>query len=122
MLTELELRKKSAVGAHSRLRARYGHGNISVRLSDGYLITQPMPAWDFLSRQTCKVDKNGVQQSGDRASKTLALHRRIYAADETASCVIHSHSTHLVTPPLSGVWSQRIITPITPYTDDESQT
>ena len=34
--------------------------------------------------------------AGDRASKTLTLHRRIYAADPTARFVIHTHSTHLV--------------------------
>jgi ribulose-5-phosphate 4-epimerase/fuculose-1-phosphate aldolase len=62
------------------------------------------------------LDGNGVQTSGDRASKTLALHRRIYAADPAARCVIHTHSTHLVALTLSGVWStDDIVPPITPY-------
>lgn len=53
---------------------------------------------------------------GDRASKTLALHRRIYAADPEAACVIHTHATHLVALTLAGVWSQDdILPPITPY-------
>ena len=57
-----------------------------------------------------------MQQSGDRASKTILLHRAIYEADPAASCVIHTHSTHLVALSLSGVWSRHdIVPPITPY-------
>ena len=41
-------------------------------------------------------DRDGAPIDGDRPSKTLALHRRIYASDRAAMCVIHSHSTHLV--------------------------
>jgi ribulose-5-phosphate 4-epimerase/fuculose-1-phosphate aldolase len=53
---------------------------------------------------------------GDPASKTLTLHRRIYAADSTARCVIHTHSTHLVALTLAGVWfPDDIVPPITPY-------
>jgi 3-dehydro-4-phosphotetronate decarboxylase len=44
------------------------------------------------------------------------LHRRIYAADADAACVIHTHSTHLVALTLMGVWKQEdILPPITPY-------
>jgi ribulose-5-phosphate 4-epimerase/fuculose-1-phosphate aldolase len=58
----------------------------------------------------------GQQTGGDRASKTLALHRRIYSADPDARCVIHTHSTHLVALTLAGVWSgDDILPPITPY-------
>ena len=57
-----------------------------------------------------------MQLSGERASKTLMLHRRIYAADAEAACVIHTHSTHLVALTLTGVWKrQDILPPITPY-------
>jgi ribulose-5-phosphate 4-epimerase/fuculose-1-phosphate aldolase len=62
------------------------------------------------------VDANGEQRSGDRASKTLALHRRIYAADPEARCVIHTHSTHLVALTLAGAWRpDELLPPITPY-------
>ena len=92
-------------------------GNISVRLDDGFLIT---PTDACLGRldpdRLARVDAQGVQTSGDRASKTLALHRRIYAADPDARCVIHTHSTHLVALTLSGVWqTDDILPPITPY-------
>ena len=72
-------------------------GNISVRLSDGFLIT-PTDAClgELQPDRLAWVGANGVQRSGDRASKTLALHRRIYDAAPEAGCVIHTHSTHLV--------------------------
>jgi 3-dehydro-4-phosphotetronate decarboxylase len=120
MLTELELRTEICRVGRSLFERGYVHataGNISARLSDGYLITPTDACLGFLeSEKLAKVNNDGVQQSGDRASKTLALHRKIYAADETASCVIHSHSTHLVALTLSGVWKpDDIVPPITPY-------
>ncbi len=92
-------------------------GNISVRTDDGFLIT---PTDACLGRldpaRLAVVDANGVQTAGDPASKTLALHRRIYAADPEARCVIHTHSTHLVALTLTGVWrADDVVPPITPY-------
>lgn len=92
-------------------------GNISVRTERGFLIT-PTDAslGDLDPTRLAEVDADGVQTSGDRASKTLALHRRIYAADPEARCVIHTHSTQLVALTLAGVWSaDDIVPPITPY-------
>jgi ribulose-5-phosphate 4-epimerase/fuculose-1-phosphate aldolase len=98
-------------------------GNISVRLpgmpgqGGGYLITPTDACLGFLDPQRlAQVDAAGTQRSGDRASKTLALHRRIYDAAPEAQCVIHTHSTHLVALTLAGVWSAAdILPPITPY-------
>ena len=92
-------------------------GNISARLSDGFLITPTDACLGFLDPAgLAKVGHDGIQTSGDRASKTLALHRRIYEADDLAMCVIHTHSTHLVALTLAGVWSNHnILPPITPY-------
>jgi 3-dehydro-4-phosphotetronate decarboxylase len=93
-------------------------GNISVRLpGGGYLIT---PTDACLGRldpaHLAEVNEHGEQTSGARASKTLALHRRIYAAEPNAHCVIHTHSTHLVALTLAGVWhADDIVPPITPY-------
>ena len=107
------------VGA-SLFARRYVHataGNISVRTEGGFLIT-PTDAClgDLDPARLAEVDADGVQTGGDRASKTLALHRRIYAADPEARCVIHSHSTHLVALSLAGVWTvDDIVPPITPY-------
>lgn len=92
-------------------------GNISVRLADGYLITPTDACLGFLEpSRIAHVAQDGSQLSGDRASKTLALHRRIYASDIDARCVIHTHSTHLVALTLKGVWRESdIVPPITPY-------
>jgi ribulose-5-phosphate 4-epimerase/fuculose-1-phosphate aldolase len=92
-------------------------GNISVRLADGFLITPTDACLGFLEpERLAKVSATGEHVSGDRASKTLVLHRRIYDADPEANCVIHTHSTHLVALTLAGVWSEEdILPPITPY-------
>ena len=53
-----------------------------------------------------------------RPSKTLALHRRIYAAAPDAGCVIHTHSRHLVgmSVELPATESRDdLLPPITPY-------
>jgi len=92
-------------------------GNISVRLPDGYLITPTDACLGALDpARLARLDGQGRQLDGDRASKSLALHRRIYASDPGAHCVIHTHSTHLVALTLQGVWSaDDIVPPITPY-------
>ena len=92
-------------------------GNISVRLADGFLITPTDACLGFLEpQQLARAGPQGEPLDAQTASKTLALHRRIYAADPQAHCVIHSHSTHLVALTLAGVWSEAdIVPPITPY-------
>jgi 3-dehydro-4-phosphotetronate decarboxylase len=94
-------------------------GNISVRLPQerGFLITPTDACLGFLEpSRLAHVDAAGHQLSGAAASKTLALHRAIYAADPAAHSVIHTHSTHLVALTLAGVWSPHdIVPPITPY-------
>jgi 3-dehydro-4-phosphotetronate decarboxylase len=96
-------------------------GNISVRLGDeeggGWLITPTDACLGTLDpARLAHIDAAGVQLGGDRASKTLALHRAIYAAAPEARCVLHTHSTHLVALTLRGVWStDDIVPPITPY-------
>ncbi|MBK6851066.1 MAG: aldolase [Burkholderiales bacterium] len=95
-------------------------GNISMRCAGGVLITPTDACLGFLQpEQLALVDDTGAQlgdPAAPRASKTLALHRRIYAASPTARCVIHTHSTHLVALTLAGVWSpDDVLPPITPY-------
>ena len=98
-------------------------GNISVRLPDaqGFLITPTDACLGFLEPDQlahARVDEapQAAPSTGPRASKTLALHRAIYAAEPQAQCVIHTHSTHLVALTLAGVWrTDCILPPITPY-------
>jgi 3-dehydro-4-phosphotetronate decarboxylase len=120
MMTELQLRNEICRVGRSLFERGYVHataGNISVRLADGYLITPTDACLGFLEPELlAKVDSKGVQIGGERASKTLALHRKIYDADDAAMCVIHTHSTHLVALTLAGVWQATdIVPPITPY-------
>ena len=102
---------------HARGYAHATAGNISARHGDGFLITPTDACLGALQpERLAAVNALGVQTGGDRASKTLALHRRIYAADPQARCVIHTHATHLVALTLSGVWQpDDIVPPITPY-------
>jgi len=90
-------------------------GNISVRLDDGFLITPTDACLGFLDpAKLSKVDLQGNSVSGARASKTLTLHRAIYAAAPDARCVIHSHSTNCVALTLSPIEGD-LLPPITPY-------
>lgn len=93
-------------------------GNISVKRDDGSFLITPTDAClgTLDPARLAAVTADGVQTGGDRASKTLALHRRIYASDPDARCVLHTHSTHLVALTLAGVWSaDDVVPPITPY-------
>jgi ribulose-5-phosphate 4-epimerase/fuculose-1-phosphate aldolase len=92
-------------------------GNISVRTDTGHLITPTDACLGTLDpARLAEMNAQGEQIGGDRASKTLALHRAIYAAEPDARCVIHTHATHLVALTLAGVWSaDDIVPPITPY-------
>ncbi|MFM2398553.1 MAG: hypothetical protein RL341_710 [Pseudomonadota bacterium] len=119
-MIESQLRDEICRVGKSLFDRGYAHataGNISVGLPDGYLITPTDACLGFLEpARLAKVNLQGEQISGDPASKTLALHRAIYAADAQAQCVIHTHSTHLVALTLQGVWTQDdILPPITPY-------
>jgi len=94
-------------------------GNISVRLPEGagFLITPTDACLGFLQpEQLAHTDVQGQPLGGARASKTLALHRTIYASDPDAQCVLHTHSTELVALSLAGIADvDAILPPITPY-------
>ena len=120
MSTETHLRAEICRVGRSLHARGYVHataGNISVRLIDGFLITPTDACLGTLEpARLARVELDGQQSSGDRASKTFALHRQIYAADAQAGCILHTHSTHLVALTLQGVWSaDDIVPPITPY-------
>lgn len=92
-------------------------GNISARLEDGWLIT---PTDACLGRldpaAVSKVASDGEWVSGDRPSKTLALHRQVYDRNPGIGGVVRTHSTHLVALTLAGVFNpEGILPPITQY-------
>ena len=97
-------------------------GNISVRLDDGFLITPTDACLGFLDpARLAKLNASGQQVGGDKASKTIALHRSIYSAaaafDPPVRCIIHTHSTHCVALTLQHSYKAEaeLLPPITPY-------
>lgn len=120
-MMEEELRAEICRVGRSLFERGYAHstsGNISVRLGGEYLITPSDACLGFLrADELAKMGSDGVQVSGQRASKTFALHRGIYDADPNANCVLHTHSTSLVALTLSGDAAEGadLLPPITPY-------
>jgi ribulose-5-phosphate 4-epimerase/fuculose-1-phosphate aldolase len=121
-LTESQAREEICRVGLSLFERGYVHataGNISVRLDDGFLITPTDACLGFLDpARLAKLDGQGQQLSGDKGSKTIALHRQIYAAasesDAGTRCVIHTHSTHCVALSLNATGPE-LLPPITPY-------
>ncbi len=129
-MTETQAREAICRVGKSLFDRGYVHataGNISVRLDDGFLITPTDACLGFLDpARLARTSPDGVQTSGDRASKTLALHRRIYSAavafDADTRCVIHTHSTHCVALTLAAPFtacpaadSTELLPALTPY-------
>lgn len=120
MSVEARLREEiCTVGAslYSRGYTVGSAGNISARLEDGWLITPTDACLGRLDPAAiAKVGLGGDWISGDKPSKTLALHRQVYDRNPGVGGVVHTHSTHLVALTLAGVWRpDDILPPITPY-------
>jgi ribulose-5-phosphate 4-epimerase/fuculose-1-phosphate aldolase len=121
-LTESQAREEICRVGRSLFERGFVHataGNISVRLYDGFLITPTDACLGFLDpARLAKLDLQGQQVSGDKGSKTIAMHRKIYEAacerDADTRCVIHTHSTHCVALSLNAVGPE-LLAPITPY-------
>jgi ribulose-5-phosphate 4-epimerase/fuculose-1-phosphate aldolase len=121
-MTEAELRVEICRVGRSLYERGLAHGtagNVSARLPGGrgLLITPTDACLGLLSPDALsRIDAHGRQVVGAPASKTLALHRRIYGLDAGIGCVLHTHSTHLVALSLTGVWRpDAVLPPITPY-------
>lgn len=107
-MTESEAREEICRVGRSLFERGYVHataGNISVRLDasegGGFLITPTDACLGFLEpTRLARLDAQAQQISGDKASKTIALHAHIYRAacqfDAQTRCVIHTHSTYCV--------------------------
>ena len=121
-MNESQAREQICRIGKSLFERGYAHataGNISVRLDDGFLITPTDACLGFLNPAVlARMDLEGRQLSGAKASKTLALHSAIYRAaqpfDADTRCVIHTHSTHSVALSLS-CQEAELLPPITPY-------
>jgi ribulose-5-phosphate 4-epimerase/fuculose-1-phosphate aldolase len=121
-MTESEAREEICRVGRSLWERGYVHataGNISVRLDDGFLITPTDACMGFLNPdRLSKLDANMKHISGDRASKSIALHAHIYQAaqnfDAGIRCVIHTHSTYCVALTLKG-GGEELLPALTPY-------
>ncbi|GAA4359129.1 aldolase [Variovorax defluvii] len=121
-MTENDAREEICRVGRSLFERGYVHataGNISMRLDDGFLITPTDACLGFLDpARLARLDGQLQQTGGDRASKTIALHARIYAAatafDAGTRCVIHTHSTHCVALTLRAP-SEELLPALTPY-------
>ena len=125
-MTETQAREEICRVGRSLFERGYVHataGNISVRLDasqgGGFLITPTDACLGFLDpARLARLDDQARQTSGDRASKTIAIHARIYSAaarfDSKTCCVIHTHSTHCVALTLQPA-GQELLPAVTPY-------
>jgi len=122
-MSEARLREELCRVGRSLHARGYVHGttgNLSARLHDGFLITATDACLaDLDPAALVRVDADGHAAAGEgRPSKTLALHRRIYAAAAEAGCIVHSHSRALVALSLAIPADEDradLLPPITPY-------
>ena len=121
-MNESQLREEICRVGRSLFERGYVHataGNISVRLEDGFLITPTDACLGHLDpARLARLDAHMHQTHGDLASKTMALHARIYDAarafDPGTRCVIHTHSTHCVALTLNTPGAE-LLPALTPY-------
>ena len=126
-MTENQAREDICRVGQSLFARGYVHataGNISVQLDatqgGGFLITPTDACLGFLDpARLARLDAQGQQISGDKASKTITLHRHIYEASANtgapARCVIHTHSTHCVALTLGAGQCDELLPALTPY-------
>ena len=105
---------------HARGYVHGTTGNLSARLSDGFLVTATDACLGDLEPDALvKVDVFGTPVAGGlQPSKTLALHRAIYATAPEAGCIVHTHSAYLVRASLAvsaDMSREDLLPPITPY-------
>ncbi|SCK61933.1 Ribulose-5-phosphate 4-epimerase/Fuculose-1-phosphate aldolase [Variovorax sp. HW608] len=121
-MSDAHLREEICRIGRSLFERGYVHataGNISVRLDDGFLITPTDACLGHLDPgRLARLDTNLRQIHGDLASKTIALHARIYGAarnfEPGTRCVIHTHSTHCVALTLDAP-EEELLPALTPY-------
>lgn len=92
-------------------------GNISVKLSDGYLMTPTNSSLGRLNTETIsKLDQNWKYIGGDQPSKEVFMHRAFFNARPDIGAVVHLHSTYATAVScLDNSDEYSPITPLTPY-------
>ena len=70
-------------------------GNVSVRLTDGILMTPTnVRLGDLDPERIAKIAPDGRQIAGDRPTKEVFLHQAFYDTRPDAGAVVHLHSTY----------------------------
>ena len=92
-------------------------GNISVRLSDGWLMTPTGSSMGNLDpNEISKLDLTGKLISGKSPTKESFLHIAMYDERPDSGAVVHLHSTHSVAVScLAGIDKKNVLPPITAY-------
>ncbi|MED5594766.1 3-oxo-tetronate 4-phosphate decarboxylase [Janthinobacterium sp. P210006] len=92
-------------------------GNLSVRLSDGWLLTPTNASLGRLDpADLSKLDWDGNLISGAPPSKEAFLHRAMYEERGSAGAIVHLHSTHSAAVScMCGLNHDDCIPPLTPY-------
>jgi len=119
-MTENQLRDHIAAlgkSLYDRGLAHGSAGNISVKLTDGWLMT---PTNSCLGRldpaRISRLDSSGKIISGDKPSKETFLHISMYEERATAGAVVHLHSVHAVAVScMDGLNAEDVFPPITAY-------
>lgn len=92
-------------------------GNISVRLSDGWLMTPTNSSLgDLDPGQLSRLDGGGRLVAGGQPTKESFLHRAMYEVRPDCGAVVHLHSTHSVAVScLADIDRDDVLPPITAY-------
>jgi ribulose-5-phosphate 4-epimerase/fuculose-1-phosphate aldolase len=105
-------------------------GNLSVRTSDGFLMTPSGSSLGALDpARLSSLDANGTPVGGDPPTKEAMLHLAMYRARPQDRALVHLHSTHSVAvsvladvdaddalPPLTAYYAMRVgHLPLAPY-------
>jgi len=119
-MNESQQRERIAVlgkSLYDRGLAHGSAGNISVKLSDGWLMTPTNSSMGWLDpARISKLDAQGKHVSGDKPSKETFLHVCMYRERANCGAVVHLHSLHAVAVScLDGVNADDVFPPITAY-------
>lgn len=92
-------------------------GNVSVRLSDGILMTPTnVTLGDLVPERIAKIDNAGNHVAGDRPTKEVFLHQALYETRPEAGAIVHLHSTWATALScLADVDPDDCVPPLTPY-------
>lgn len=92
-------------------------GNVSVRLTDGILMTPTnVRLGDLDPARIAKLDLQGNHVAGDRPTKEVFLHQAFYDTRPEAGAVVHLHSTWATALScLADVDPDDCVPPLTPY-------